>query len=142
PMRRDMERLLPVVSGFDAEMTRLGMDACLRNFRKPQLLRFLAEDLGDIGLLDGFRPRPKGGWTQACGPTLVGQVWAGNGPGRPRGRAIRGRLVNSASVGKLSSAGPLFASRFARALGQVDANLPEGLAIVWWAGGETELEQV
>lgn len=142
PMRRDMERLLPVVSGFDAEMTRLGMDACLRNFRKPQLLRFLAEDLGDIGLLDGFRPRPKGGWTQACGPTLVGHVWAGNVPGLPLWSLISALLVKSASVGKVSSAEPLFASWFARTLGQVDPNLSEVLAIVWWPGGETELEQV
>src|SRR5690606_25574594 len=63
PARQEMDRLLPIVSGFDPEMTRLGINAGLKAFRRPQLLRFLAEDFGDPGLLDGFRPRVTGGWS-------------------------------------------------------------------------------
>ncbi|NLC36414.1 MAG: acyl-CoA reductase, partial [Alcaligenaceae bacterium] len=68
PERREVERLLPIISGFSPEMTRLGINASLKAFRRPQLLRFLVEDFSDPGLLDDFRPRAKGGWTRACGP--------------------------------------------------------------------------
>lgn len=142
PMRREMDALLPIVSGFDAEMTRLGINACLKNFRRPQLLRFLAEDFGDIGLLDGFRPRPRGGWAHACGACLVGHVWAGNVPGLPLWSLVSALLVKSGSVGKVSSAEPLVASWFAHTLAEVEPRLADTLAIVWWPGGETALEEV
>lgn len=142
PLRREMDALLPVVSGFDAEMTRLGINACLKNFRRPQLLRFLTEDFGDTGLLDGFRPRPRGGWAHACGASLVGHVWAGNVPGLPLWSLISALLVKASSVGKVSSAEPLVASWFARTLAEVEPRLADTLAVVWWPGGETALEEV
>ena len=142
PARRRMEALLPVVSGFDAEMTRLGMNACLKSFRRPQLLRFLLEDFGDPAMLDDFRPRARGGWTRACGPGLLAHVWAGNVPGLPIWSMVAGLLVKAGNLGKVSSAEPLFATWFAETLAEVEPRLSEVLAVVWWPGGNTELEEV
>lgn len=142
PIRRELEGLLPVVSGFDPEMTRLGLNAGLKAFRGPQLLRFLAEDFTDPTLLDGFRPRATGGWTHACGPELLAHVWAGNVPGLPLWSLIAGLLVKAGNVGKVSSAEPLVATWFARVLAEVEPSLAECLAVVWWPGGDTALEQV
>ncbi len=142
PERREVERLLPIISGFSPEMTRLGINACLKAFRRPQLLRFLVEDFRDPGLLDDFRPRSKGGWTHACGPSLLAHVWAGNVPGLPLWSMVAGLLVKSGSIGKVSSDEPLFASWFARTLAATEPRLAEALAVVWWPGGDTALEQV
>ncbi|NYT23347.1 acyl-CoA reductase [Alcaligenaceae bacterium] len=142
PVRREIERVLPIVSGFDPEMTRLGINAGLKAFRRPQLLRFLAEDFGDPGLLDGFRPRATGGWTRACGPALLAHVWAGNVPGLPLWSLVSGLLVKAGNIGKVSSDEPLFAGWFARVLAEVEPRLADALAVVWWPGGETALEQV
>ena len=43
PYRRRMDHLLPIITGYDREMVRLGLTSYLKNFRKPQLQRFLAE---------------------------------------------------------------------------------------------------
>lgn len=141
PSRQEIERLLPIVSGFDPEMVRLGINASLKAFRRPQLMRFLVEDFGDPGLLDGFRPRAKGGWTRAYGPALLGHVWAGNVPGLPLWSMVSGLLVKTGNVGKVSSDEPLFAGWFARVLAEVEPRLADVFAIAWWPGGDTAMEQ-
>ena len=45
--------LLPFVSGYDAEMVRLGLTGLLKTFRAPQLHRFVAEDFPNPKVLDG-----------------------------------------------------------------------------------------
>lgn len=55
PLRRKAEMLLPIVTGYDAEMIRLGLTGYLKTFRQPQLKRFLAEDFNDSQLLDDFQ---------------------------------------------------------------------------------------
>jgi len=141
PARQEIDRLLPIVSGFDPEMTRLGINTSLKAFRRPQLLRFLVEDFGDPGLLDDFRPRANGGWTRACGPGVLGHVWAGNVPGLPLWSLMCGLLVKAGNIGKVSSDEPLFAGWFARVLAEVEPRLADACAIVWWPGGDTAMEQ-
>lgn len=141
PARQEMERLLAVTSGFDPEMTRLGINAGLKAFRRPQLLRFLVEDFGDPGLLDDFRPRAAGGWTRACGPAVVGHAWAGNVPGLPLWSMVSGLLVKAGNIGKVSSDEPLFAGWFARMLAEVEPRLADACAVVWWRGGDAAMEQ-
>jgi hypothetical protein len=141
PYRQEAERLLPLVTGYDAEMVRLGLTGYLKTFRQPQLQRFVAEDFANPKLLDEFQPRPKGGFAKAVGPDLLVHIWAGNVPGLPLWSLISGLLVKSGNVGKVSSAEPLFAGWFARLLVEVDPQLADCLAVVWWQGGDEEREQ-
>lgn len=142
PLRRQAEASLPVVTGYDAETVRLGLSGYLRTFRGPQLQRFLTEDFANPGVLDGFQPAMKGGFTRAHGPELLLHVWAGNVPGLPLWSLISGLLVKAGSVGKVASAEPLLAGWFAQALAEVDPRLGECLAVVWWKGGDGASEQV
>jgi hypothetical protein len=141
PYRQQADRLLPLVTGFDAEMVRLGLTAYLKTFRQPQLQRFVAEDFANPKLLDEFQPRPKGGFAKAMGPDLLVHIWAGNVPGLPLWSLISGLLVKSGSVGKLPGAEPLFAGWFARLLVEVDPGLADCLAVGWWKGGDPAREQ-
>jgi hypothetical protein len=141
PIRRDADRLLPRVSGFDPEMVRLGLNAFLRTFRAPQLARFVAEDFANPALLDGFQPRPNGGWARALGPGLLVHVWAGNVPALPLWSLACGLLVKAGSIGKVSSAEPLFAGWFAQLLAEVEPRLADCLAIAWWKGGDAAIER-
>ena len=136
PYRRQADRLLPVVTGYDADMVRLGLTGFLQTFRAPQLHRFLAEDFADPTLLDGFRPRPKGGACKAFGPELLLHVWAGNVPALPLWSLVCGLLVKAGNIGKLPSAEPLFAGLWARLLAEVHPPLADCLAVVWWKGGD------
>jgi hypothetical protein len=142
PWRRKADSVLPLVTGYDAEMVRLGLTAYLKTFRKPQLLRFLAEDFVNPQVLDDFVPRAKGGFSKAFGPDVAVHVWAGNVPGLCLWSLIAGLLVKSGTVGKVASAEPLLAGWFAQLLVEIDPNLADCLAVVWWKGGDTAQESV
>lgn len=140
PWRRKMERLLPIVTGYDPEMVRLGLTGYLKTFRGPQLQRFLSEDFANPSVLDAFQPAVKGGFARAYGPELLLHVWAGNVPGLPLWSLISGLLVKAGTIGKVPSAEPLFASWFAKLLAEIDPRLGECLAVVWWKGGDAVSE--
>ncbi|GGH57598.1 acyl-CoA reductase [Comamonas phosphati] len=134
PYRREAEAWLPVVSGYDADMVRLGLTGFFKTFRAAQLRRFVAEDFANPAVLDGFQPAPKGGAVRAFGPDLLVHSWAGNVPALSLWSLVCGLLVKAPSIGKLASAEPLFAGWLARLLAEVHPPLADCLAVVWWSG--------
>lgn len=136
--RQLAERWLPVVSGYDADMVRLGLTGFFKTFRAAQLKRFVAEDFSNPAVLDSFQPAAKGGAVRAFGPDLLVHSWAGNVPALSLWSLVCGLLVKAPAMGKLASAEPLFAGWFARLLAEVHPPLADCLAVVWWrgAGGE------
>ncbi|MEB5965006.1 acyl-CoA reductase [Comamonas testosteroni] len=136
--RQQAEAWLPVVSGYDADMVRLGLTGFFKTFRAAQLKRFVAEDFANPGVLDGFQPAAKGGAVRAFGPDLLVHSWAGNVPALSLWSLVCGLLVKAPAIGKLASAEPLFAGWFARLLAEVHPPLADCLAVVWWRGGGGE----
>lgn len=136
--RQQAEAWLPVVSGYDSDMVRLGLTGFFKTFRAAQLKRFVAEDFPNPAVLDGFQPAAKGGAVRAFGPDLLVHSWAGNVPALSLWSLVCGLLVKAPAIGKLASAEPLFAGWFARLLAEVHPPLADCLAVVWWrgAGGE------
>lgn len=140
PLRRTAEDLLPRLSGYAPLHVRRTLRDYLATFRRDRLLRFLAQDFPDPGVLDGFRPSPAGGRRRARGPALLTQVFAGNVPGLPAWDLVCGLLVKSATLGKPASGEPAFASLFAHSIAEVDAGLASCLAVLPWNGGDTAIE--
>jgi hypothetical protein len=138
--RKKMEQLLPIVTGYDAEMIRLGLTSYFKTFRKQQLLQFLVEDFGNPLILDDFQPRAKGGYSKAIGPRMMTHIWAGNVPALPLWSIVSSLLVKGASIGKVSSSEPLFAGWVAALLTEVEPRLANCLAIIWWKGGDEDKE--
>jgi hypothetical protein len=138
PYRRDAERLLPAISGYDPEMVKLGLNGFLQAFRAPQLHRFVAEDFANPKVLDEFQPAMKGGLVRAFGPGLLVHSWAGNVPALPLWSLACGLLVKAGTLGKLPSAEPVFATLMARLLAEVHPPLADCIAIVWWKGGDED----
>lgn len=134
PLRQQADALLPLVTGYDADMLRLGLTGLLKTFRAPQLRRFVAEDFANPKVLDGFQPAAKGGAVRAYGPDLLAHSWAGNVPALALWSLVCGLLVKAGNIGKLPSAEPLFAGWFARVLADVHPPLADCLAVVWWRG--------
>lgn len=134
PYRRQADALLPVISGYDAEMVRLGLTGFFKTFRAPQLHRFVVEDFSNPLVLDGFQPAPKGGAVRAYGPQLLMHSWAGNVPALALWSFVCGLLVKAGNIGKVPSAEPLFAGWFAQLLAEVHPPLADCFAVVWWRG--------
>ena len=139
--RRDLDRLLPIVTGYDSEMIRLGLNGYLQAFRAAELHRFVVEDFANPKLLDEFQPVVKGGRVRAVGPDLLVHGWAGNVPGLPLWSFTSGLLVKGGNIGKLPSAEPVFATVFARALIEIDGTLADCFAILWWQGENARVAQ-
>jgi hypothetical protein len=142
PVRKKMEAVLPIVTGYDQEMIRIGLTGYLKTFKKPQLQRFIAEDFPNPGILDKFQPLVKGGFGRAFGPDLLAHIWAGNVPGLPLWTLTAGLLVKAGSIGKVATAEPFFAGWFIDVLAEVEPELANTVALVWWQGGNTELETI
>jgi hypothetical protein len=140
PVRKKAEALLPIVTGYDAEMVRLGLTGYLKTFRKPELNRFLAEDFSNPAILDGFQPMAKGGVARAFGPDILAHIWAGNVPGLPLWSLISGLLVKAGNIGKVPSAEPLFAGWFTQLVAEIEPEIADCFAIVWWKGGDAARE--
>lgn len=140
--RKLAEELLPIVTGYDSEMIRVFLHSYLRSFRKEKLQRMVEVDFFNPQVLDEFRPRKSGGLTRAYGPDLITHVFSGNVPALPLWSLVSGLLVKSSTIGKLSSSEPLFPSLFVETLREIDHEIAESIAIIWWKGGEEELEHV
>ena len=140
PYRCRMEDLLPAISGYDREMFRLGLTEYLKLFRKPELLRFLSEDFPNPAILDDFQPLAKGGYGRAFGPEVCAHIWAGNVPGLPLWSLVSGLLIKSGTIGKVPSAEPMFATWFVKLLTEIDPELGDCVAIVWWKGGNEAVQ--
>lgn len=141
PLRVTAERWLPVITGYDPEMVRLFLHRYIRNFRKEQLLRIVEESFPNPAVLDEFRPKRTGGLTRAYGPVMVTHIFSGNVPLLPLWSLISSLLLKSATVGKVSSSEPLFPSLLAESLREVDPQLAEMIAILWWQGGDEAMER-
>ena len=141
PVRRKAEEILPIVTGYDSEMIRLGLTGYLKTFRKAELQKFTAEDFANPLILDDFQPMPKGGFARAFGPDVLTHIWAGNVPGLPVWSLVSGLLVKAGNIGKVPSAEPLFAGWFAQVLSEVAPEIADCFAVVWWKGGDTDREE-
>lgn len=136
PLRRQLDDLLPVVTGLDAELQSRTLTGYLHALRGPQLRRFLAADLPNPLVLDGFQPSPAGGLVRAFGPALAVHVWAGNTAGLPAWSLVCNLLAKGGLLGKLPSAEPVFGTLFAQALAQARPALAPVFALTWWPGAD------
>ncbi|MGY6211393.1 acyl-CoA reductase [Cytobacillus firmus] len=141
PYRQKAEELLPIVTGYNEEIIRLGLTNYLKTFRKQNLQRFIAEDFGNPLLLEDFQPRVKKGFSKAVGANITVQVWSGNVPALPLWSLISSLIVKSGTIGKLPSAEPLFAGWFAKMIAEAEPKLADCLAVIWWKGGDEEKEK-
>jgi Acyl-CoA reductase (LuxC) len=141
PLRKLSETLIPIITGYDAEMVRLELKRYIRTFRKKELLRFLDEEFDQPAMLDEFRPRKSGGFTRAYGPKSIFHVFSGNVPGVQIWSLLMGLILKSANLGKTSTSEPLFPVLFVISLAEVDEKLAETIAILPWKGGTSEHEE-
>ena len=141
-LRAAAERALPAVTGYSAPMIRRVLDRMAADWRAEPLFDLLRADLGDPGVLDGFRPNPVGrGLRAAFGPRLAAHVFSGNVPGVAVTSIVRSLLVKAATLGKTAAGEPLLAALFARGIAEEDAGLGRCLAVTYWPGGDEEMER-
>ena len=77
----------------------------------------------------------------ALGPDLLLHLWAGNVAGLSLWSLVCGLLVKAGNVGKLASTEPVVATIFVQLLIEIEPRWRQALALLWWQGGDTELQK-
>ena len=147
PLRKLAEESLPAITGLSPSMIRTALTRHFESWRIEPLRRALQHALGDIRMLDEFRPSGEdpARWVRAVGPRISTHILAGNIPGLGATELLITLLTKSACLCKVSSDEPLLTALFARTLIEVEPRLAGCLAVVWWPGGSREakgLEEV
>ncbi|MFF3768154.1 acyl-CoA reductase [Streptomyces sp. NPDC001922] len=120
-------------TGFSPEAVDRSLDVELGNYRAETLHSVLRRELGDPGVLEGFREDPElGGHTLALGPRVTMAVCSGNVPGLPALSIVRALLVKSAVLLKVAGGEPSFAVHFLRSLAEVNPVLADAVVVTYW----------
>lgn len=146
-LRREALELLPGTSGLSAEMAVAVLDGMAADWTEARLSALLGAELGDAAVLDGFVDRggmngapPRGRRVMAVGPALCVQIVAGSVPGVGVSALLRSLLVKGPTLLKPGRGDAVLPVLFARGLGEADRALAAALAVVYWPGGERDLE--
>lgn len=129
---RTAAALLAAELGWPREAARDTLQRMARGWTADALRGLVASELGDPGVLDGFRPATAPRMRRAAGPPVLLQVQAGNVPGVGVTGMIRGLLVRSGLIVRPSRAEPGLAPLFARSLTDLAPDLGRSAAVCWW----------
>lgn len=136
PWGRRAEALLCAELGWPAPPARETLRRMAEGWTAGALEDLVEAELGDPGVLDGYRPAPTAGGAprrrRASGPPLLLQVEAGNVPGVGVTGVIRGLLVRSGLLVRPSRSEPGLAALFARSLADLAPGLGRSVAVCWW----------
>lgn len=140
PARRAAVAALERAGRFSAPMIERSLDDAFAPLARGGLRKWLVSELGSPSALD--RPSTTGGALRAAhGPEWMLQIFAGNVPTVSIWPLFYAPLLKSALLAKSSSQEPILAPLVARTIAEVDPEIGECLAVVWWKGGATELDR-
>ena len=140
PIRDKAIGLLVPTSGVSKEMASEILTGMARDWTTERLTELLWRELGDPGVLDGFRRLDAGRRIRAKGPRLTFLVGAGTVPGVSVTSMIRALLVKSAVLLKPGLGDVVLPVLFAEALAQEAPELAQAVAVSYWPGGTSALE--
>lgn len=140
PLRHEALVLLPATSGLSEPMAREVLDGMARDWLPDRLERLLVEELGDPSPLDGLVERG-GREVMALAPRLAVQLVAGSVPGVGATALVRSLLLGAPTLLKPGLGDVVLPVLFARALRAASPELADLLAVVYWPGGEEDVER-
>ncbi|HXC61847.1 MAG TPA: acyl-CoA reductase, partial [Nitrospiria bacterium] len=130
---------LPAITGFSPEMIVRILEKPWAEYRSDKINVFLKNNIYNYKILDEFTMRPSM-QSRAFGPRLTTHILAGNIPGAGIPDLIMASVIKSANLVKTSGGEPLLPVLFAESLAEIDSELAQGLAVVWWRGGDQAIE--
>ena len=129
PYRRDVVKHVMEETRMSEEIIEHSIDVELRNYDKRDLVSVLDAELGDHRCLDEFRHNPITGLScRATGPDLLLHWFSSSIPALPALGLIRGLLLKSPAVGRVSRREQSFAPAFVASLSEA---LPGVEAAIW-----------
>ena len=141
-LRREAIDLLQPTAGVSKRMAEEILTGMANDWTEVRLTELLSRELGDPDVLDGFRRLDPGRRVRAQGPHLTFHVGAGTVPGVSVTSMIRALLVKSAVLIKPGLGDVVLPVLFAQALAEEAPRLSEAVAVAYWPGGASPLEDL
>ncbi len=139
PLRAEALELLPPASGLSREMARWVLDGMARDWTEARLLRLVETELEHPRALDRF-VTVRGRRAMAVGPRLTVQILAGSVPGVGVTALLRSLLLKSPTLLKPGRGDVVLPVLFARALRASSPDMAAALAVAYWPGGASDVE--
>ena len=141
PLRMRALELLPGASGISSPMAQAILDGMAADWTEESICGLLTSEFNPPEILDGFIRRSNSR-TMAVGADLCVQVISGSVPGVGVTALIRSLLTKAPTLLKPGRGDALLPVLFAEALGKIDPALREAVAVLYWPGGNLELEKI
>jgi len=126
---------LPKITNYSRETVETALDYFSNLYSKGNLMKTVKTELGNEFLGEWAEKEYYEGKIKAIGPEearITTNIFAGNVPGIPSLDIVRSLLVKQGSVSKVSSQEPLFPKLFLKSIGEVDEELADTIALVYW----------
>jgi len=130
---------LPATAGYSKEMAVAVLDGMAADWTRERLLALVRAELRTEHALDGFVHTADRS-AMAIGPSLCVQIVAGSVPGVGVTALLRSLLLKGPTLVKPGRGDVILPVLFARALREVDPDLADALAVLYWRGGARSLE--
>lgn len=141
PLRRLALKTIPLITGFSPEVVEASIDAEMESSLMEDMWRALSLEIGNPLYLDDFQYSPHlGGYSRAFGPELIVSIFSENIPALPHLLFMRSALVKSACLGKVARGEPTFAPLYLKTIEEIDPEMAQCMAALYWQGGEEEIE--
>ncbi|MBM4348735.1 MAG: hypothetical protein FJ106_02440 [Deltaproteobacteria bacterium] len=141
PLRKLALKTIPLITGFSPEVVEASIDAEMESSLREDMWRALSLEIGNPLYLNDFQYSPQlGGYSRAFGPELIVSIFSENIPALPHLLFMRSALVKSACLGKVARGEPTFAPLYLKTMEEIDPEMAECVAVLYWQGGEEEIE--
>jgi hypothetical protein len=138
-LRAEALDMLPGTAGLSPAMASAVLDGMASDWTTDRLRGLLAAEFPDPDVLDSFVTGSYGR-LRAVAPGVCVQIVAGSVPGVGVTALVRSLLTKAPTLIKPGRGDVVLPVLFARALEEADPDLGQAVAVVYWRGGQVELE--
>jgi hypothetical protein len=141
PYRRQALKTIPVITGFSPEMVAESIDVEMESSLRGDIWKTIRSEIGNPLFLDDFHySQELDGFRRAFGPELIASFFSENIPALPHLLFMRSALVKAACLGKVAKGEPIFAPLYLRTIEDIDPEMADCMAVLYWQGGDEEVE--
>ena len=139
PLRAEALDVLPGSAGLSPAMASAVLDGMASDWTADRLRGLVSAEFADPEVLDTFVTGSRSR-LRAFSPGVCIQIVAGSVPGVGATALVRSLLTKAPTLLKPGRGDVVLPVLFARALEEADPDLGQAVAVVYWRGGQGELE--
>lgn len=140
PLRAEALDVLPGSAGLSPAMASAVLDGMASDWTADRLRGLVSAEFADPEVLDTFVTGSRSR-LRALSPGVCVQIVAGSVPGVGATALVRSLLTKAPTLLKPGRGDVVLPVLFARALEEADPDLGQAVAVVYWRGGQGELER-